>query len=267
MTKILQSLLAAVFVAAIPIVASSPDLSSRPGTDETGKKLAMSPALRMSDNILITHAVLAALAWSFFVPLGAIVLRLNIQSPLLLKIHVYLQMCSYLIYIIAVGLGIWLARESAKYKPTWSNPHVVIGLVILLAALFQPFLGLIHHEIFKKHLLRWRAGLSMQRPGRTVLGRVHVWNGRMLITLGTINGACGIRLASTSPFQDAATTRKAYIGFGVAAGTMWLLYAGVSGLFEFRRTVRERSERQADGHIKKSEDPQVPYRPAEELKS
>jgi hypothetical protein len=60
-------------------------------------------------------------------------------------------MCWYLIYIVAVGLGIWLAGESAKYKPTSSDPHVIIGLVVL-AALFQQFLGLIRHEIFKKHL-------------------------------------------------------------------------------------------------------------------
>jgi hypothetical protein len=90
---------------------------------------------------------------------------------------------------------------------------------------------------------------------------MHVWIGKILITLGTMNGWFGIRLASTSPFQDAATTRKAYIGLGVVAEMIWLLYVGVSGLFEFRRTAGERREKQEDCHIKKLENPRVPYCP------
>jgi hypothetical protein len=136
MAKILQSSLAAVLVIAVPVVASSSGLSSSPGTDKVGTKLAESPALRMLDNILIKHAVLTVFAWTFFVPLGAIVLRPNIQSPLLFKIYAYFQMCWYLIYIVAVGFGIWFSRESAKYMPTWSDLYVIIGLVVLVAALF-----------------------------------------------------------------------------------------------------------------------------------
>jgi hypothetical protein len=125
---------------------------------------------------------------------------------------------------------------------------------------------LIHHELFKKQLLRWRAGTVMQKPGRTVSGRIHVWIGRILITLGVINGGFGIRLASTSPFQDAATTKKAYIGYGVVAGLIWLLYSGISALFEYRRTARERRERQEDRYITKRAGLQVGYLRTEEPK-
>ena len=228
--------------------------------------MALSPALRMSDNILIIHAVLAVFAWAFFVPVGAILLRLNIQSGRLLKIHGYSQMFSYLMYIVAAGLGIWLARESAKYKPTWSDPHPIIGLVILGVALFQPFLGLIHHDLFKKQLLRWKVGMSTQKPGRTIWGRLHVWIGRGLITLGVINGGFGIRLAGKSPFQDEATTKKAYIGYGIVAGLMWLLWAGVSVLFEYRRTARERREREEGRQVANRRGPLVQYLSDEDLK-
>jgi hypothetical protein len=37
----------------------------------------------------------------------------------------------------------------------------------------------------------------------------------------------------------AATTEEAYIGYGVLVGLMWLLYGGVSGLFEYRRAERK----------------------------
>jgi hypothetical protein len=60
-----------------------------------------------------------------------------------------------------------------------------------------------------------------------------MWIGKILITLGIINGGFGIRPVSMSPFQDAATTKKAYIECSVLAGLMWLLYAGVSMLFEY----------------------------------
>jgi hypothetical protein len=111
MAKILHALLVALLFVTVPVVASSSALTSSPGTDNAGTKLALSPALRISDNILITHAVLVVFTWAFFVPIGAIVLRLNIQSALLLKVHAYTQMCWYLIYIVAVGLGIWLAKN------------------------------------------------------------------------------------------------------------------------------------------------------------
>lgn len=266
MAKALQAPFAVLLFVTAPACASSSSVSPSTATDNVPARHALSPALRMSDHILITHAVLAVFPWALFVPLGAIVLRLNIRSPWLFRIHAYTQMCWYLIYIVAVGLGIWLARESAKFKPTWTDPHVIIGLVILVAALVQPFLGLIHHALFKTHLVHWRAGLSIQRPGRTVSGRIHLWIGRTLITLGVINGGFGIRLASTSPFQDAATTKKAYIGYGVVAGLIWLLYAGVSALFEYRRTGRERRERQEDSYLTKQPAPTVVYRRVEEFK-
>lgn len=243
MPNTLQALLAALLFVASLVVASSSSLSTSPGPGDAVTERALSPALRMSDNILIIHAVLAVLAWAFFAPIGAIILRLNLQSAPLLRIHGLFQILSCLMYIVAVGLGIWLARDSAKYKPTWSDPHPIMGLGILTVALFQPFLGLIHHDVFKKRLVFWRAGLSTKKPGRTIWGWMHVWNGRSLITLGVINGGFGIRLASKSPFQDAATTRKAYIGYGVVGGLMWLLYAGVSALFAYRRNARERRER------------------------
>ena len=228
--------------------------------------MALPPALRMSDHVLIVHALLACLAWAFLLPIGSILLRLNIPSASLLKLHGYCQMFSYFIYIVATGLGIWLAIQSAKFKPTWSDPHIIIGLLILGVALFQPFLGLIHHELFKKQLLKWKTGFSMQKPGRTVFSRIHVWIGRILLTFGVINGGLGIRLAGKSPFQDAAATKDVYLGYGIAAGLIWLLWASVSVVFEYRRSARERREREeerqmAEGAILLSED-----RSQEELK-
>lgn len=210
---------------------------------QPGHEFVLTPAERNTERVLIAHAVLAVLVWALFAPFGAIVLRLNIPSLPLLKIHGSIMVLSYITYIVAAGMGIWLAIGSAKYKPVWTDPHPIIGLMILGAALIQPFLGLIHHAIFKKRHVQWKADATKPKPGRTVLGRIHLWIGRILITFGIINGGLGIRLAAGSPFQTHKTTQNVYIAYGVLGGLMWLLYASVSTIFAYRRTARLRQEK------------------------
>ena len=40
-----------------------------------------------------------------FIPTGAILLRLGLKSPIVLKLHAVLQILSYFLYIIAAGMG------------------------------------------------------------------------------------------------------------------------------------------------------------------
>lgn len=124
--KASQTLLGALLLTVIPANASRSSLDASPATGNAGTELALRSDLRMSDNILVIHAVIAVCAWAFFVPIGAIALRLNIQSSALLKIHGYCQMFSYLMYTAAVRLGIWLARRLAKFRPIWFDSHVII---------------------------------------------------------------------------------------------------------------------------------------------
>lgn len=107
----------------------------------------------MIDNVLIAHAVMACLAWVFFVPLGAMLLRIPRRgdSRLALRLHVFCQLSSYVLYIVAAGMGIWLAQQiSFGQFSAWNDPHTGIGLAILVLAFIQPFLGSAHHRIFKK---------------------------------------------------------------------------------------------------------------------
>ena len=224
-----------------PVFSPSDEL----GPGKIYEHYALSPSEKKSANILIAHAVLAVLVWAFFAPAGAIILRLNVQAPLV-KLHGWILFTSYITYIIAAGMGVWLAIQANKYKPTWTDPHPIIGLVILGAALFQPFLGLIHHDIFSTQFMRWKADRAKQKPGRTIFALIHLWIGRILITLGIINGGLGIKLAAGSPFQNAKTTGNAYVAYGILAGLMWILFACVSALFAYRRTARIRREKREE---------------------
>ncbi len=188
-----------------------------------------------ANQIIIIHAVLASLAWVLFMPVGAILLRLNIQSPIILKLHAACQIFGYLVYVVAVGMGLWIIRQAPSQADLFSDPHPKIGLVILAVALFQPLWGLVHHRIFKKGAAAWKAGRATQKPGRTTWGRIHLWIGRILITAAIVNGGLGLRLAGENPSTSATTTRNHEIIYGVLAGLVWVVYALITATFEFRK--------------------------------
>lgn len=201
------------------------------------------PSFKKSTRVLITHAVLGTLAWAFFAPLGAILLRLNIPGVSLLKFHAGTQLFVYAMTVATSGLGIWLAIGASNYGSVWTDSHVIIGLIIFSVANIQPWIGYVHHIVFKKRLLKLKEGIETKKPGRTTITIFHIWIGRILILLGVINGGLGLRLAATTPFQTASTTHKAEIAYGILAGLMFLLFAGVSILFEHRRAARIRNRK------------------------
>lgn len=211
-------------------------------------------SFNQATRILIAHAVLASLVWVIFIPSLAILLRLNLKNPIILKLHAIGQVLSYVIYIVAAGMGIWLAQQSAAFG-VWSDPHPRLGLAILAIAFFQPIFGFVHHRIYKKRSQKIASGKPTKAPGRTPVGRVHLWVGRILIALGIINGGLGIRLASFSPFQTDATSQKASIAYGTVAGVMFLLYLICVIAFEVRRArfqLAEQEERERSGVAKGS---------------
>lgn len=172
------------------------------------------------------------------IPLGGILIRSGIKSPHLLRIHAFLQSFSYLIYILAAGMGIYLVNEfSYGEYSMWSDPHTRVGVGILALAFLMPFLGYIHHSIYKRRAAQLKEGGP--RPGRTAPGYLHLWLGRFLIFVGMINGGLGIRLASNSPF--AGNTKTKVIAYGIGAGIMFLLYV----IFVIMGEIRRRRERRA----------------------
>ncbi|KEF51252.1 uncharacterized protein A1O9_12602 [Exophiala aquamarina CBS 119918] len=199
-----------------------------------GALFSSEASFNKATRILIAHAVLASLVWVIFIPSFAILLRLNLKSPTILKLHAIGQVVSYIIYIAAAGMGVWLAQQSAAFG-IWNDPHPRLGLAILAIAFLQPIFGFVHHRIYKKRAQNSGAGKPSQAPGRTPVGRIHLWIGRILIALGIINGGLGIRLASYSPFQTDATSQKASIAYGTIAGSMFLLYLIFVIAFEIRR--------------------------------
>ena len=85
--------------------------------------------------------------------------------------------------------------------------HPIIGIIVIALLVFQPVLGLLHHRIYRTSLKA------------SFCSVIHVWLGRVAITLGIINGGLGLRLADN--------TSKGVIAYGVIAGVVWSAWVSV----------------------------------------
>ena len=161
--------------------------------------------------VILAHGVCAALAFVILFPTGGIIIRV-LSFPGLIWLHAAIQALSYLIFIAAAGLGIYFATQTRQIH----KAHPIIGLVLLVVIFFQPILGLLHHFLFKRHARRvvWSYG--------------HIWLGRIIITLGIINGGLGLQLANDA-------SRGQIIAYAVVAAIMWLAYVASAVYGEIKR--------------------------------
>jgi hypothetical protein len=137
-------------------------------------------------------------------------------------VHGIFQLFAYIVYIVAFGLGVWMVNN-IPYN-LLDSYHPIIGIVVFVLLFFQPILGFVHHLQYKKH------------SRRTIWSYGHLWLGRIVITLGMINGGLGMLLASDAPaFLSFRPTQGQAIAYGVIAGLMWLFWVAAVVIGERRR--------------------------------
>ncbi len=161
--------------------------------------------------VVIAHAVLASVSWVIFFPLGAVIMRL-MSNPNTIWIHTAIQVFSTALYTAAVGMGVWMALTTRQLN----SYHPIIGLVIFAVIWFQILAALVHHFI-----------LFPKYKNRTNLSIIHIWLGRILITLGMIDGGLGLKLS-----DDA--TRGEYMAYGIISTGIWLAYVCLITFFEIK---------------------------------
>ena len=59
----------------------------------------------------------------------------------------FCQGFGFLLYIIAFGMGVYLATNLGLMN----NHHPIIGIVLLIVLVLQPITGFLHHKLFKKY--------------------------------------------------------------------------------------------------------------------
>ncbi|KAF2824670.1 CBD9-like protein, partial [Ophiobolus disseminans] len=205
----------------LPYCDELPNSNGNNGNTNTGfTPISASGSGGNQRTMLIAHGVLASLAFVIFFPAGAIAIRLA-SFPGMIWIHAAFQVFAYIVYIIGVGLGVYLAKD----MNLTDNYHPVIGIVVLIAIFFQPILGWLHHSLFKKY------------QHRTLWSYAHIWLGRVAITVGIINGGLGLRLADSMNMSS----KGGMIAYGVIAGFMWLAWVAASWIGERRRMIANRN--------------------------
>ncbi|MCJ1438857.1 hypothetical protein MMC27_008247 [Xylographa pallens] len=166
---------------------------------------------------VMAHGIIMSLAFLIFFPFGALTVRF-LSNKATVWIHAYLQLFAYAFAIAGMGIGVWLAVTEQELNLT----HPIIGLIVISGLFLQPFLGLIHHFIYRK----------TQR--KTLWAHAHVWWGRALLILGAINGGLGLQLS--------ANTVNGEIAYGVIAGVVFLIYVAVVTVSWLRSKGHEGSE-------------------------
>ena len=86
--------------------------------------------------------------------------------------------------------------------------HPITGIIVISLLVFQPLIGLLHHRVYETS------------TSTTIWSVLHVWLGRLIITLGIINGGLGLRLS--------ADTTNGEIIYGAFAGLIWFLWVGLT---------------------------------------
>jgi hypothetical protein len=159
--------------------------------------------------------VIACIAFVALFPIGGILIRVASFSGLV-WVHAALQGFGFLFYIVAFGMGVYMAT-TLDYM---NRAHPIIGIALLIVLLFQPVFGFMHHRLFKKY------------NSRTFWSHAHIWHGRVAILLGMVNGGLGIQLAG-----NASSGQK--IAYAVVAAIMGLFYIGAAIFGEIKRRRKQ----------------------------
>ncbi|KAI0538110.1 hypothetical protein GGR58DRAFT_319468 [Xylaria digitata] len=182
-------------------------------------------------NFPVAHGALAAIAFGFLFPLGSILMRV-VPGRGSLFAHGFIQALAYALYIAAAGLGLYLVNimripsGEGLLDIAGKNAHPIIGIVLLVVLFFQPIFGIVHHSRFK--VLRRRTWVS----------HIHLWTGRLGITLGIINGGLGFALAGT--------TGTPVVVYAVVSGVIWILWVLTALRGEYRRARTQGRERKKE---------------------
>lgn len=168
-----------------------------------------------SDKSVIVHGVVACIAYILLYPLGALILRL--AGRLAVRMHWIWQTIASILVVVGFGLGAYASTQYNRSRD-FSDPHQIIGIVLLLAVATQITLGAVHHMIFKK------------KGKSTILGKVHRIVGPLIIFVAIVNGGLGLDLACKSGRCHIFLHAEADL-FAVASTGSKIAYAVVVAVF------------------------------------
>ena len=183
----------------VPLATSSGSSSSSSTTSSSGPK----------DGARLAHGLIMSILFLFLFPLFALTLYLP-WAKRVRFVHAPLQILSIILLIVGLGTGVTLGKSLYLL----SGYHQVIGYIVFACLVFfQPALGIY------QHLHYHRTG------GRSVLGAVHQWLGRIVILAGVVNG--GLGFMQTGPVGSQYVPHGAVVGYSIIALIIFIVYVAV----------------------------------------
>lgn len=159
-----------------------------------------------------------AISWLFLLPLGATFIRFLAQAfprPVPLYMHAGIQLFTFILAIVGFSLGIYTSQLNETH---WTADHQKLGVAIMALFFLQAPMGYIHHVNF------------VATGERGFWSHAHIWNGRLVMLLGIVNGGLGLDLAGIKHkafgVMIGVVDKKWVIAYSVVAGIVGLLYIG-----------------------------------------
>ena len=160
---------------------------------ESSSKKSSEPA--HYQQLVWAHAILFGLSFAFLMPLAVIFIRFAVRYSFWLHAGVMALAITALVAAFPIAIYFSVAGDYNSF----TQGHQIVGIIAVSSAiLFQPALGWYHHIRYKKI------------GRRTIANHIHMWIGRIVPALGTINIILGC-LLSAGPGGN-----KIAIGTGVA---------------------------------------------------
>jgi hypothetical protein len=160
------------------------------------------------DKKSIFHGVIMVFVFIAMMPFGVVLIRVGHW----VRWHAVNQTLAMIIAMGGMGLGIATSLLYQRSR-SFTTPHQLIGFVVIASLMAQFTLGFLHHKAYKK------------TQKTTKMAPVHVWLGRIVIILATVNAFLYVKkvgfeadeneLTFHSGFPLARKPRRAYILAGV----------------------------------------------------
>ncbi|KAF2274316.1 CBD9-like protein [Westerdykella ornata] len=164
------------------------------------------------------HAILMTSTMVILFPVGVVFLRLVEK----VRPHAVMQAIGCVFVIVGMAIGIW---AGGKYNQTKriSQPHQIIGFVVVAFTLFQFTLGISQHLLSKKP--RQHAGNAIHpknRPNVVLLRRIHVPLGSLILIAGAVNGFLGFLLTANESLRIIYAAMVGFVAVGLVVALTWI---------------------------------------------
>ncbi|KAL1838203.1 hypothetical protein VTJ49DRAFT_2930 [Mycothermus thermophilus] len=179
-----------------------------------GPGMTKAQGLLRAKRLRNVHGVVALVAFVVLFPFGSVLVRVLPPGVYALWGHGVVQVVAVVLCVVCAGYAgeLVLVVQGMGVdvtKNTMAMWHIIIGSLVLASLMFvQPVLGHIHHQRFK--VLR----------RRQIWSHLHLWNGRVMVTLGIINAGLGIWAA-----KEGWDWKMSFMVLAVLMWTVWVLMA------------------------------------------